>query len=198
MDEQNFPSVKNFPERVTQIGLGAELDLSLSLRNISYKEIYSALDHAGAFNVRMLDGALIQMFYSFTAGVLTSHRLAYFPSPSLEAYQNEPEIYEDDYIYADILAKNIVAFPIRFDFDVSEKLFRPVLHPRSHLTLGQYKNCRIPVTAPLSPIVFVKFILNNLYATAARAVGDLGITPTHFQRNIHPDEERVPHVRLQE
>ncbi|MBR8159485.1 DUF2290 domain-containing protein [Burkholderia cenocepacia] len=112
------------------------------------------------------------------------------------AYQNEPEIYEEDQIYADILAKNVVPFPIRFDFDISEKLFKPLLHPRSHLTLGQYKNCRIPVTAPLSPIVFVQFILSNLYATASAAVGDLGINRTAFEANIHPDEEEVPHLKL--
>ncbi|ACA90954.1 MULTISPECIES: DUF2290 domain-containing protein [Burkholderia cepacia complex] len=90
VDEQNFPSVKKFPEHVVEIGLGSEIDLSVSLKNISYKEIYQALDHSGAFNVRMVDGALIQMVYSFAAGQLMSHRLAYFPSPSLEAYGAAP------------------------------------------------------------------------------------------------------------
>ena len=144
----------------------------------------------------MLDGGLIQMFYTFKAGILASHRLAYFPSPSLEAYQNEPELYEEDEIYADILAKNVVAFPIRFDFDNNDKLFKPVSHPKSHLTLGQYKNCRIPVSAPLSPIVFMKFILRNLYSTATTTAGELDIQETIFPANIHAHEEQIPHLRL--
>jgi len=196
VDEQNFPSLRTHPERVTEVGLGAGLDLSISLKNISYKDIYTALDQAGAFNFRMLDGALVQMFYTFKAGSLISHRLAYFPSPSLEAYQNEPEFYDEDEIYADVLAKNVVAFPIRFDFDSDEDLFSPIHHPKSHLTLGQYKNCRIPVSAPLSPIVFVQFILRNLYATAAKSAGDLGIRVTTFERDIHASEEQIPHIRL--
>jgi hypothetical protein len=196
VDEQNYPSIRRYPGRLVEIGLGAELDLSVSLKNISYKEIYSALQEMGAFNVRMMDGALIQMFYTFRARELVSHRLAYFPSPSLEAYQNEPEIYEEDHIYADILAKNVVAFPIRFDFDSDDELFRPVAHPKSHLTLGQYKNCRIPVSAPLTPIVFVKFILRNLYATATTKAGELQINETSFAIDIHADEQLIPHLRL--
>ncbi|MGF6996342.1 DUF2290 domain-containing protein [Paraburkholderia sp. GAS32] len=196
VDEQNYPSIRDYPEGVTQIGLKAELDLSISLKNISYKEIYTALDQAGAFNVRMMDGALIQMFYSFKNEIISSHRLAYFPSPSLEAYQNDPEIYEDDEIYADILSKNVVAFPIRFDFDSNDEIFKAISHPKSHLTLGQYKNCRIPVSAPLSPIVFVKFILRSLYATASNAAGELGIAETSFPNNIHRSEEAIPHLRL--
>lgn len=36
----------------------------------------------------------------------------------------------------------------------------------SHLTIGQYKNCRIPVVRPLTPSQFITFILRNFYHTA--------------------------------
>lgn len=196
VDEQNFPSIRTHRDHLVEIGLSSGLDLSVSLKDIAYKDIYHALEHEGAFNFRLMDGGLVQMFYMFQNGVLISHRLAYFPSPMLEAYQNEPEIYEDDEIYADILAKNVVAFPIRFDFSSDEKLFTAIHHPKSHLTLGQYKNCRIPVSAPLTPVVFVQFILRNLYSTAARVAGDLGIRATAFEPDIHESEQRIPHLRL--
>ena len=62
----------------------------------------------------MLDGALIQMTYEFSDKKLRRHRLAFFPSPHLEEFQNNPDIYLDDEIYADVVAKNIVSFPVRF------------------------------------------------------------------------------------
>lgn len=36
-------------------------------------------------------------------------------------------------------------------------------HPYSHITLGGYKNCRIPVDRPISPMKFVKFIMEHFY-----------------------------------
>jgi hypothetical protein len=59
--------------------------------------------------------------------------------------------------------KNVVTTPVRFDFD--REAFVDYDHPMSHLTLGQYKNCRIPVTGPLSPFVFMNFILRAFYNT---------------------------------
>ena len=36
-------------------------------------------------------------------------------------------------------------------------------HPHSHVTLGQYTNCRIPAYGPISPLLFMQFILENFY-----------------------------------
>lgn len=35
--------------------------------------------------------------------MLQSHRLAFYPSPSYEIYQNDADLYDADYIYGDIL-----------------------------------------------------------------------------------------------
>ena len=92
---------------------------------------------------------------------LIKHRLAYFPSPKLPTADEAPELYASDEIYGDILLDQIVRFPVRFDFD--PRNYKPTFHPHSHLTLGQYENCRIPVTSALSPINFLRFILRNFY-----------------------------------
>ena len=66
---------------------------------------------------------------------LISHRLGYYPSPSYELYQNDPELYDVDYIYGDILNKSVLPVIIRADYnrDPEESELH---HPYSHITLG--------------------------------------------------------------
>ena len=101
-------------------------DISIAMKNIAYEEIYKKLEESNNYNIKMLDGSLIQMLYSFEYDKLVSHRLAFFPAPNLESFQNEPENYENDEIYADILGKNIVTFPIRFDYAYSVSKLPPI------------------------------------------------------------------------
>ena len=148
--------------------------------------------------MKMADGALIQMTYAFKREHLEQHRLAFFPSPSLEMFQNSPELYLDDEIYADIIAKNIVPFPLRFDFDARDELHAELEHPKSHLTLGQYKNCRIPVSAPLSPYRFMDFILRNFYNTAHGKYSDkLKPSATSgFEESISAKEKKIVYLQV--
>ncbi len=196
-DEQNFPSVKHFSGQ-TLITIPNDSNLSIGLKSgLDYIEIYRQLDESRAFNFRMLDGAMVQLLYNFQEGVLISHRLSYFPSPTLEAYQNEPELYDEDEIYADILSKNIVPFPIRFDYSSDDEKHVDIHHPKSHLTLGQYQNCRIPVFAPITPIVFVKFILRNFYNTAYCSYElRMELPTTFFESSITSNEQSIPHLVL--
>ncbi len=147
--------------------------------------------------MKMIDGALIQMMYRFKDNILQNHRLAFFPSPYLDEFQNNPEIYEDDEIFADIIMKNIVIFPLRFDYVANDEIFRELDHPRSHLTLGQYMNCRIPVTAPLTPFAFIDFILRHFYNTAYRKYSvDLTVFPERFPDTIADAERGIIHLHL--
>ena len=167
----------------------------IALKDLPYNEIYKRLVDADAYNVKMLDGALIQMMYAFSAGTLQSHRLAFFPAPHLEEYQNNPDVYQNDEIYADVVAKNIVPFPVRFDYNARDSLHQELVHPKSHLTLGQYENCRIPVTAPMTPLWFIDFILRNFYNTAdERYTDDLLAQSGSFAESILPAERGVVHM----
>ena len=143
----------------------------------------------------MLDGALIQMMYAFADGTLQRHRLAFFPAPHLEEFQNNPDIYQDDEIYADVIAKNIVPFPVRFDYDVRSESHPELVHPKSHLSLGQYEHCRIPVTAPMTPFWFIDFILRNFYHVASRRYADgLPAQDGSFDESISPAERGIVHI----
>lgn len=64
--------------------------------------------------------------------------------------------------YFVILNKSVLPVIIRADYnrDPEESELH---HPYSHITLGGYKNCRIPVDRPISPMKFVKFIMEHFY-----------------------------------
>jgi len=64
----------------------------------------------------------------------------------------------------DIIEKKIVPFPLRFDYN-REDVASTHSHPYSHVTLGQYTNCRIPAYGPISPRLFMQFVLENFYNT---------------------------------
>ena len=172
--DQNFPSMKKLNhsiEEVNMCSIESSYNSSIFLKNMSYGDMYYELCRRRMYNIKMIDGALIQMQYRFNGNSIESHRLAFFPSPNLDIFQNEPDIYYEDEIYSDILDVRIVTVPLRFDFDDSEdqngnKVAIPVIHPISHLTIGQYKNCRIPVSSAITPYQFIEFIIRNFYNTA--------------------------------
>lgn len=70
--------------------------VSTALKDLEYGEIYKRLVLSRAYNVKMLDGALIQLMYEFAGRTLTRHRLAFFPAPHLDEFQGSPDIYLED------------------------------------------------------------------------------------------------------
>ncbi|MEO8340098.1 MAG: DUF2290 domain-containing protein [Nitrospirota bacterium] len=194
-NEQNFPTTQGKPNAAFEISVRTAAGMSVALKNVAYRDIYEELEKARCFNIKMLDGALVSLRYRFLAGVIFEHSLSYFPSPDLEHFQNEPGIYLEDEIYADVVANNIVPFPVRFDFSNDEEKFVDVHHPYSHLTLGQYKNCRIPVCSPLGPLAFGGFILRNFYNTAFRKFSaKFPTSKLGFANTITAKERKIPHV----
>lgn len=196
-DDQNSPFERAGPDELVEITFQGSRHISVASKDVMYREIYDRLKGERAYLVRMADGALVQMMYIFKEGEIQRHRLAFFPSPYLEEFQNAPEIYLEDEVYADILDRNIVPFPLRFDFDGRDGVHEEVTHPMSHLTLGQYRNCRIPVTAPLMPYHFIEFILRNFYHTAHEKYCDrLTACTGEFVNSIAATERGLIHVQL--
>ena len=162
--DQNFPSEKVFPGEngpLTELSISGSDEISVALKHRPYPETYTALKESRAYNIRMIDGALLQMRYRFEEQRLVKHILAFYPSPDLLEYQNDPELYELEVLYADVIRKDVVTTPIRFDFD--EGAFKELIHPKSHFTIGQYKNCRIPVLTAMTPFRFINFVLRAFY-----------------------------------
>lgn len=193
-DQQNYPSCIQAGSKF-QISSPSGQDFSIVLKNVEYIDIYTALEKDKNFIFKMLDGALIQFTYRYEDSKLTYHRLAFFPSPFLEHFQNEPEIYETDEIYADIIERNILPVPIRFDYDPSSH--EEIDHPQAHLTLGQFKNCRIPICSPITPSVFMSFILRSFYNTAFKKYSDeLVFQVNLFEETITVAERQLLHFSI--
>ena len=83
-------------------------------------------------------------------------------SSQLEDFLKRYEFLEAKLMDQDILNKSVLPVIIRADYnrDPEESELH---HPYSHITLGGYKNCRIPVDRPISPMKFVKFIMEHFY-----------------------------------
>ena len=158
-EEYNVPII-----RQTDIVWSNFKDVSLYLKNMDYYKIYSEMEKDHNYNIKLPDGGILQLMYRFNGRgtELQSHRLAYYPSPSYEIYQNDADLYDEDNIYGDILNKDILPVVIRADYNRDE-IESEIHHPYSHITLGGYKNCRIPVDKPISPMKFVKFIMEHFY-----------------------------------
>jgi hypothetical protein len=190
--EQHFPSEQN-----GTIYISGKHDLSVALKNVPYQETYKILDTGKNFNIKLVDGGLLQLMYQFEGDErLSKHRLAFFPSPFLQEFQNNSEIYETDELYADVIHKNIVPTPIRFDYDPAN--FFEINHPRVHLTIGQYQNCRIPVASPITPKVFVDFILRSFYNTATNKFTERlrFANDDWFDECIEESEQRLLHLTI--
>lgn len=167
-EEQNYPTKRNVQGGGTSIAYAGFKDISIALKNTSYEEIYNTLEANKQYNIKLIDGGLVQLLYFFEGRTkLKKHNLAYFPSPSYEPFQNDPEMYlNDSVLFTDMIQKSILPVPVRFDYDPSPDAVIDVEHPSSHMTLGQYKKCRIPVSSPICPNNFIMFILRSFYNTA--------------------------------
>ena len=192
VDDQQFPVRRG--SKVVEITFGNAGCISIALGNRRpYADLYRDFRHNRVFNVKLLDGALLQMMYIFSDGQLRQHRLAFFPAPHLERFERDPESYEKYQMHAEIVARSILPVPVRFDYDSQDDRHVEIAHPRSHLTLGEYTHCRIPVTAPLTPHRFVDFILRSFYRTRSdelasalprRLRGSFASTATPAERSV--------------
>lgn len=172
-DHQNYATSREIANETVLIDFSGSNNTAASLKNLPYIDIYSELFRRKQYNVLLLDGALLQLQYTFKNDIVIKHRLAFFPSPDLEEYQNHPELYEEELLFVDIVKRNIVATPVRIDFDstvVFDDEDERFHHAESHMSIGQYKNCRIPTYSAISPSRFFEFILCSFYNSAFRKI----------------------------
>ena len=176
---------------IEQVTFEGASEISVAIKDVPYAEIYRLLVEQGAYNVRMLDGGLLQMGYYFKHGQLWKHRLAFFPSPDTGTFQNDIRACAHDNSSFGSAEKNVVPIPVRFDFS-TDRIKAKWPHPQSHLNLGQFTNCRIPVSAPVSPLVFADFVLRSFYSISiADTLPKNGI---FFDQTIAPSDTDTLHV----
>ena len=171
--------------------------VSVALRSTPYHRIYEDLVSSRAYNVRLPDGAIIQLMYAFSKRTLVSHRLAFFPSPRRDDHQEQLLVEDEEHWLqrASDTMKNVPLPQMRFDYNSDPGLHQEVTHPRCHLTLGQHEVCRIPVTSPLTPQLFVDFILRNFYESTPNEYLDaLPNLDGQFDETITAQERKIIHI----
>lgn len=192
--KQHYPAVN----RGAVNTIGALNSNAAALKNVPYSDIYEELESNNQYHIKLPDGGLLIFQYTFdNQDVLLKHRLGYFPCPILPSQEEAPDLYARDELYGDLIAKRIVRFPIRFDFDPI--CYRPVFHAHSHMTLGQFENCRIPASHPLPPNTFLNFIVRNFYFQMYKKnqnVFERRSAICTAVRCIQPPETRVPFLSV--
>src|SRR5690554_4317847 len=192
--DQNFTAIRSSGSKVDITFSGSE-HISIALGDIEYAEVYRELAEKRSYNMKLVDGALLQMMYRVEGNELLQHRLAFYPSPSLAPFQDDPDAYMRDELFIEIVQRKIVPFPLRFDFDAREGVHVDVTYPKSHLTLGDVEGCRIPVSAPVTPRWFVEFILRNFYQTDRHDfISDLPRHQIKFPASITSNEMGLMHM----
>lgn len=174
-------------------------DIPRVQRKIPYATLYEELATSGAYDLRFLDGALVQFRYEFNKDGRQLHRsrVAFFPSPDLTPYQEDPELYLHDEVYGEVVDPRVVPVPLRFDFDSRDDVVRDLLHPASHLTIGQYPHCRVPLTGALTPYFFVELVLRSFYRTNDWVhTDDLPAPRVQMPSTITAREQNYAHISL--
>jgi len=195
VDDQNFSIVRELPNQMWEVSFGNAEHVSIAMGDSDYADIHRELHEKRSYNAKLIDGGLLQLQYLFERGRLVKHRLAFLPSPSLRPFQDDAEEYLRDELYLEIVSRRIVPFPLRFDFDANAA--QDVAHPACHLTLGDVRGCRIPVSAPLTPRWFIEFILRNFYSTDAHDLtAALPYHRHHFTQTITAREQDLIHVTV--
>lgn len=193
-DDSNFSAIRQF-NRSEEVTFSGFEHISIALSSIEYAEIYYELAGTRSYNMKLIDGALLQMMYRIEDGQLLQHRLAFYPSPSLLPFQDDPESYMRDELFIEIIKRRIIPFPLRFDFDARDGVHIDTAHPKSHFTLGDVNGCRIPVSAALTPRWFIEFILRNFYQTKSHDfISHLPQHKINFPMSITENELGIMHM----
>lgn len=166
VDDQNTVTRRHGPGGSTLLESSYWSSAPRVQQKVRYDVLYAELKSGRFYDLKFLDGALVQMRFEFSrVNILERAVLRYLPSPILTSYQEDPDLYLNDEVYGDVVDIRTVTTPLRFDFDTDPNVVREVLHPASHLTIGQYPHCRIPATSPITPHYFLRLIVHGFYRT---------------------------------
>lgn len=185
VDDQEWPSIST-ASGATRITTVQDPGVQ-AIRADTYDSLYRDQAQRRAFNFVMLDKALVHLSYEFHGQRLRRHRLSFLPAPDLMSFQADPEEYLRERHFVEVVGRQAVGVPLRFDFDARDDVTHSEDHPASHLTLGQYQHCRIPVAAAITPWVFVDFIVRHFYAAPGVVAPDIDRRPDRRFLSLPPE-----------
>ena len=181
--------------RSKEITFGNAHFLSEALKDKSYPDIYKLFCDNRVFNMRLIDGSLVQLLYWFSNRKLLKHRLAYLPAPSNDEVDLQSLWEIDDQLFRGFRNSDTLPIPMRFDFDVDADRHVELTHSKSHLTLGNWPTCRIPISAPLTPYWFILFLLQHFVLDSESGfISSLPNDSSSFSKSITAAETSRPYL----
>lgn len=144
----------------------------LEFENIQdYVKKHKQLSKKRQFSMLTYDNTIIYIEYKFAETEIAESRYLVLPDLTIYSGESTPDSYldEEQSVYIEMTNSYQLNFPIRIDFDngklkdESQKPVVPGEHSPSHIHLGFIEGCRIPLSRPLSPKIFFKFLIENFY-----------------------------------
>ncbi|RZT15561.1 DUF2290 domain-containing protein [Fictibacillus sp. BK138] len=137
------------------------------------------------------DGSIFQFGYELDGNEkICDLRYAYYEAPSIQVSYEEylhdlelnieecGEVFFEEYSQAlseGELKKNVTS--VRYDFSIEHR--QELIHPVSHIHIGQQNDIRIPVSFIMTPKNFVAFIVRHIYWNKWR----IGMIDPHFRED---------------
>lgn len=148
LNEKNY----TIPENSFEKNKFSKEFLSISQKG-KYKEIYDCAMKNKDYDFILKGNAIMQFTIEKDSKKnIVKLRYAFYKCPYLILGKNEIE-------NTDIFLDNYVS--IRYDYDFSE--YKEIIHPISHIHIGNDNNLRIPIDKILEPLEFGLFVIKNIY-----------------------------------
>jgi hypothetical protein len=141
-------------------------------RGKSYKETWEIIYREQFYNFRLIDDSLMQFRLDSTSPLsvhYSYYECPFVPRISLEEFEeyhpmatdyDDNRLIQDYENYLDATNKDSIT-PIRYDFDPD--LYKPCLHPASHLHFGHENSIRIGTRKILRPFSFLLLVIRQVY-----------------------------------
>ncbi|GAA2843637.1 DUF2290 domain-containing protein [Pediococcus damnosus] len=176
------------------------LDKNLFFANISYEDMWEKMNCNKQYTCKLVDGGLLTLLYTFSyvSGEMVNSRLSFFPCYETPSLDDCPNDYDTDITYLDVFNEQSYPSAIRFDYDPSQTAVKDIVHPSTHLTLGQFEHCRIPLQSPLTPLQFFSFIIRNFYNSKyslwQSQISSICYKDLAFNNTISINEQKIVHL----
>lgn len=196
-DHFTMPSVVSNNKYTGDIGFASGVDIAWAMKDQPYADLYAELIRRQQFHVMLPDGGTLQFLYKVRLDKITKHRLAFYPNPSLKPFDTDSMRYLQDSVWGHVVSEFQMPVVVRLDYESTPESYKAIQHSSSHMTLGQYPNCRIPVSSPFTPWAFTDLILRNFYSKAFEPLSRANIHKClPFEDCLKPDEMNHMHLRL--
>ena len=160
---ENNISIKTEGDGVSFIHHEKYTNPDLDISN-KYEEEYYDMLSRGVYTFLMVDYTMLQYFNIYSRDTLVKQNIGYVQSPYDVPY-DLVEVEEEEEENEKVLTKicDLGSYTrMRFEYDPDN--FENIKHPRTHLHLGCYKDCRIPINKPMRMYDYIKFVIKNFYS----------------------------------